>query len=61
MINSYNNNSNLKWIPNNNDNNDNDNAYIPILPISPRGSQRAHISSDLSKKTGIFPVKIVRN
>ena len=39
----------------------NNNAYIPILLISPRGSRRAHITSDLSKKTGMFLVKIVRN
>ena len=39
----------------------NDNAYIPILSISPRGSWRTHISPDLSKMTGIFPMKIVRN
>ena len=34
------------------------NAYILILPISSRG---AHIAPNLPKKTGIFPVKIVRN
>ena len=36
------------------------NAYILILPISSRGSRKAHIPSDLPKKTGIL-LKIVRN
>ena len=38
----------------------NNNAYIPIFQISLSGSRIAHISSDLYKKSGIFPVKIVR-
>ena len=43
---------------NNNNDNNNNNAYISILPIF-REAYGEHIY--LSKKTGISPVKLVRN
>ena len=42
--NNNNNNNNDNNNSSNNNNNNNKNAYISILPVSPRGSRRAHIS-----------------